>query len=58
MGYGGGMIPYPSDLTAAQWALIEPLLPAAKPSGRWKKVDMRSITSGIHMHYRRITDVE
>jgi Fe-S-cluster-containing dehydrogenase component len=30
MGYGGGMIPYPSDLTAAQRALIEPLLPAAK----------------------------
>jgi hypothetical protein len=23
MGYGGGMIPYPSDLTTAQWALIE-----------------------------------
>jgi hypothetical protein len=28
-GYGGGMIPYPSDLTAAQRALIEPLLPGA-----------------------------
>ena len=28
MGYGGGMneLPYPSDLTAAAWALIEPLL--------------------------------
>ena len=26
MKYGGGMneLPYPSDLTAAQWALIEP----------------------------------
>src|SRR3981189_777606 len=23
-------LPYPSDLTVAQWALIEPLLPAAK----------------------------
>jgi hypothetical protein len=27
MGYGGGMneLAYPSDLTTAQWALIEPL---------------------------------
>ena len=35
MKYGGGMneLPYPSDLTAAQWALIEPLLPAPKPKG-------------------------
>ena len=29
-GYGGGMIPYPSDLTAAQRALIEPLLPGGE----------------------------
>jgi transposase len=47
MGYGGGMIPYPSDLTAAQWALIEPLLPAAKTRGRKRKVDLRSITNAI-----------
>jgi hypothetical protein len=28
MEYGGGMneLPYPSDLTAAQWALIEPMI--------------------------------
>jgi hypothetical protein len=27
LGYGGGRneLPYPSDLTAAQWALIKPL---------------------------------
>src|SRR5271157_1180156 len=49
MAYGGGMneLPYPSDLTAAQWALIEPLLPAAKPRGRRRKVDLRSITNAI-----------
>ena len=47
MGYGGGMIPYPSDLTAAQWALIEPLLPAAKTRGRKRKVDLRSLTNAI-----------
>src|SRR5258707_8094517 len=47
MGYGGGMIPYPSDLTAAQGAVIEPLLPAAKTRGRKRKVDLRSITNAI-----------
>ncbi len=27
---------YPSDLTEAQWKLIEPLLPPPKPGGRLK----------------------
>jgi len=43
-------LPYPSDLTAAQWALIEPLLPAAKLRGRRRKVDLRSITNAIFMY--------
>ena len=49
MKYGGGMneLPYPSDLTAAQWALIEPLLPAPKPKGRKRRVDLRKITTAI-----------
>src|SRR5208283_1446471 len=49
MKYGGGMneLPYPSDLTAAQWALIEPLLPAPKPKGRKRRVDLRKITNAI-----------
>ena len=48
MEYRGGMneLFYPSDLTAAQWALIEPLLPARKPRGRRRKVDLRSIFAG------------
>src|SRR5271157_5518609 len=51
MEYGGGMneLPYPSDLTAAQWALIEPLLPAPKPKGRKRRVDLRKITNAILM---------
>jgi putative transposase len=40
-------LPYPSDLTEAQWALIEPLLPAPKPKGRKRRVDLRKITNGI-----------
>jgi len=49
MKYGGGMneLPYPSDLTVAQWALIEPLLPAPKPKGRKRRVDLRKITNAI-----------
>ena len=49
MKYGGGMneLPYPSDLTAAQWALIERLLPAPKPKGRKRRVDLRKITNAI-----------
>ena len=49
MKYGCGMneLPYPSDLTAAQWALIEPLLPAPKPKGRKRRVDLRKITNAI-----------
>ena len=45
MKYGGGMneLPYPSDLTAAQWALI----PAPKPKGRKRRVDLREITNAI-----------
>ena len=38
---------YPSDLTAAQWALIEPLIPAPKAKGRKRKVDLRKITNAI-----------
>ena len=40
-------LPYPSDLTAAQWALIERLLPAPKPKGRKRRVDLREITNAI-----------
>ena len=51
MKYGGGMneLPYPSDLTAAQWALIEPLLPAPKPKGRKRRVELRKITNRTAM---------
>jgi putative transposase len=35
--------PYPSDLTDAQWHLIEALFPAAKPGGRPRKVHRRDV---------------
>jgi putative transposase len=39
--------PYPSDLTDAQWQLIQPLLPAAKPGGRPRKHDLRAVVRAI-----------
>jgi putative transposase len=38
---------YPSDLTDAQWQLLQPLLPAAKPGGRPRKTDLREILNAI-----------
>lgn len=39
--------PYKSDLTDEQWALIQNLLPAAKPGGRPRKVDLREVINTI-----------
>ncbi|CAK0741935.1 transposase [Gammaproteobacteria bacterium] len=38
---------YPSDLSDAQWAKLEPLLPAPKPGGRPRTVKLRKIINGI-----------
>jgi transposase len=38
---------YPSDLTDAQWGLLEPMLPAAKPGGRPRKHALRDIMDAI-----------
>jgi putative transposase len=39
--------PYPSDLTDAQWRLIAPLIPDAKPGGRPRKYAMREVINGL-----------
>ena len=38
---------YPTDLTDEQWKLVAPLLPAAKPGGRPRSVDLREVLNGI-----------
>jgi len=38
---------YPSDLTDAQWAILEPLVPASKYGGRARTVDMREFVTTI-----------
>lgn len=40
-------LPYSTDLTDAQWQLMEPLLPAAKPGGRPRTVDLREVVNAI-----------
>jgi putative transposase len=41
------MKPYASDLSDAEWVILEPLLPPAKPGGRPRSVNMRHILNGI-----------
>jgi putative transposase len=38
---------YPSDLTDRQWAILEPLIPPAKPGGRPRSVEMREVINAI-----------
>ena len=39
--------PYPSDLTDREWAILEPLIPGARPGGRPRTVEMREVLNGI-----------
>ncbi len=38
---------YPTDLTDAQWTVLEPLVPDAKPGGRPRSADMRTVVDAI-----------
>jgi putative transposase len=38
---------YPSDLTDAQWSLLEPWIPPPRPGGRPRKTDMREVVNAI-----------
>jgi transposase len=38
---------YPSDLTDAEWALVEPAIPPAKRGGRRREVDVREVLNAI-----------
>src|SRR5512146_3265470 len=39
--------PYPSDVTDAQWAILEPMLPQADPEGRPLEIERREIVNAI-----------
>src|SRR6266566_5522356 len=38
---------YPSDVKDQEWAILEPLIPAAKPGGRPQEIERREIVNGI-----------
>lgn len=38
---------YPSDLTDAEWSLVEPLIRPAKPGGNRRRVNVREVMNGI-----------
>ena len=38
---------YPSDLTDAEWALVEPTIPPARHGGRRRAVDVREVVNAI-----------
>ncbi len=50
-----GSLRYPSDLTDAEWAIVEPLIPPAKHGGRRRSINVRDVLNGIfyvrtHLH--------
>ena len=38
---------YPSDLTDAEWALVEPMIPPAKRGGPRREVNVREVLNAI-----------
>ena len=45
--YDRSTLRYPSDLTDDEWALIAPLIPAAKQGGNKRPVDVRAVVNGV-----------
>ncbi len=39
---------YSSDLSDAEWAILAPLIPAAKPGGHPRTTDMRAVCNAIY----------
>ena len=38
---------YPSDVTDEEWAIIEPMIPPARPGGRKRETNMREVFNAI-----------
>jgi transposase len=45
--YDRSKLRYPSDLTDAEWGLVGPLIPPAKPGGNKRTIDVRQVVNGI-----------
>jgi putative transposase len=44
--------PYRTDLTDAQWKILKPLIPPARPGGRPREVDMREVLNTLRYQAR------
>jgi putative transposase len=44
--------PYPTDLTAAEWALLQPLLPPEVGGGRHRDTDLRAVLDALFYRLR------
>ena len=44
--------PYKTDLTDAQWTIVKPLIPPARPGGRPREVDLREILNTLRYQAR------
>ena len=42
-----GRKPYDTDLSDAEWAIIEPLIPSCKGAGRPREVNIREVINAI-----------
>jgi len=45
--YDRSKLRYPSDLTDVEWALVAPLIPAAKRGGNKRTVNLREVANGL-----------
>jgi transposase len=45
--YNRDRLRYPSDLTDAEWMLVEPMIPPAKHGGRRRTVEVREVVNGV-----------
>jgi len=45
--YDRSRLRYPTDLTDAEWALVEPLIPPAKRGGNKRTTNMRAVMDGL-----------
>ena len=45
--YNRDRLRYPSDLTDAEWALVEPEIPPSKRGGGKRRVNLREVANGV-----------
>jgi transposase len=45
--YNRDRLRYPSDLTDAEWALVEPVIPPSKRGGGKRRVNLREVVNGV-----------